>query len=179
MPGKYHPFLRILHWIMALLVISMIALGWTMEYLEDVIGKNNPTRLFLYDLHKSLGVIVIILVAVRVITRLMTAVPPLPQTIHPMIKVAAKVSHFALYALMVATPLVGYAMSDSFGKGVKLFDLPLPKFLPDNKVLGKTLADLHELFAYTLLALIVVHVAAAIRHRFFDKPENDVLKQIV
>jgi cytochrome b561 len=179
MQEKYHPFLRILHWVMAVLVITMIFLGWFMEYLEDVIGKTNPTRLFLYDLHKSLGVIVLVLIVIRIIARIVTFAPPLPQTMQPLIRIAAKSLHYTLYTLMVVTPLAGYAMSDSFGKGVKLFGLPLPRILSVNKELGKTLSELHSVFAYTLLALIVIHIAAAIWHRFFDKRENDTLPRIL
>ncbi len=179
MPKKYHPFLRALHWVMALLIIFQIFLGWFMEYLEGVIGKNNPTRLFLYDLHKSLGVTVLILVALRIIVRLTTFIPPLPNSIHPLIRTTAKVSHYAIYVLMVITPMVGYATSDSLGKGVKLFGLPLPKILPDDKELGKILGDLHGICAYTLLVLIIIHVVAAIWHRFFDKPENDTLRRLL
>jgi cytochrome b561 len=176
---KYPVHLRVLHWIMAVLVIFMIFLGWFMEYLEDIIGKTNPKRLFLYDLHKSLGIIVLLLVTIRIITRLVTYIPPLPQTIHPVLRMMAKAVQYAMYLLMVTIPLLGYAMSDSVGKGVKLFGIPLPIFLPANKGLGKTLGDLHGVFAYTLLGLVMAHIAGAIWHRFFDRPENDTLKRMV
>ena len=176
---KYNIYLRILHWVMALLVLTMIFLGWFMEYLEDIIGKTNPKRLFLYDLHKSLGIIVLILMIIRIITRLVTYIPPLPLTIHPGLRITSRISHYAMYLLMLAIPLLRYAMSDSFGKGVQLFGLPLPKPLPDNKLLGKKLAELHGFFAYTLLVLVIVHIAGVIWHRFFDKRVNNILSRMV
>ena len=62
---------------------------------------------------------------------------------------------------------------------MKLFGLPLPKFLPDYHCACATLGKLHDIFAYTLLALIIIHITAAMWHRFFDKPENDTLRRIV
>ena len=114
MPTKYHPFLRILHWLMALLIILQIFLGWYMEYSEDAMGgKDSPAHLALYNLHKSLGVTLLVLVSIRITTRIRTFVPPIPKSIPPGLRITAKASHYVLYALMVITPLVGYAMSDS------------------------------------------------------------------
>ena len=84
MPENYHPFLRILHWLMAILIIFQIFLGWYMEYSEDAMGgKDSPAHLALYNLHKSLGVTLLILVAIRITTRIATHVPPLPKSIPP------------------------------------------------------------------------------------------------
>ena len=177
--GKYHPFLRVLHWLMALLLLSQIFLGWYMEYSEDTMGKDSPAHLALYNLHKSLGIIILILVSARLVTRLTTFVPPFPETISPLMRAAAIATHYTMYALIVIIPLIGYAMSDSLGKGVKFFGMPLPKILPDNQELGESLSTLHNILAYTLLALIVVHVAAVIRHRLFDRPENNVVPRII
>jgi len=176
MPVKYHSFLRILHWVMALLIITMLFLGW---YMANMVEKNNPLRGSLYDLHKSIGVTLLILVIIRIAIRLATFIPPLPATIHPLIRAASQVSHYTLYIFMVIMPLSGYGMSNSFGRGVALFGIPLPKILPDDKEIGGLLRQVHGVAGYVLMGLVALHVAAALWHRFFDKKENDVLPRMV
>ncbi|CAG1773251.1 partial Cytochrome b561, partial [uncultured bacterium] len=85
--------------------------------------------------------------------------------------------HRALYALMVVTPLVGWADSNLHGRPVKLFGLPLPKLFPTVEDIGTTSGYIHTVLAYTLLGVVAVHVAAVIKHRYVDRA--DVLRRII
>ncbi len=172
---KYALTSRILHWVMALLIIFLLGLG---IYMSDFLSKDSSNRLEVYNLHKSLGVLVLILVFLRIINRLLTTTPALPFAISALEKKLAKFGHFALYFLMITTPLSGYLMSSFAGYPVKLFAIELPNFFEANFEFAGFFAETHELSAFSLLGLIVIHILAVIRHRFFDKPGNDVLNRM-
>ena len=173
---KYALTSRILHWVMALLIIFLLGLG---IYMNDFLDKDSANRLDVYNLHKSLGVVVLILVFIRIINRLLTRTPALPFAISALEKKLAKFGHFALYFLMITTPLSGYLMSSFAGYPVKLFSIELPNFFAPNFEIAGFFSEAHEVSAFTLLGLIVIHILAVIRHRFFDKPGNDVLNRMI
>jgi cytochrome b561 len=173
---KYALTSRILHWVMALLIIFLLGLG---IYMSDFLSKESPNHLEVYNLHKSLGVVVLILVFLRIINRLLTRTPALPFAISALEKKLAKFGHFALYFLMFTTPFSGYLMSSFAGYPVKLFAIELPNFFEANYKIAEFFSEVHELSAFTLLGLIVIHILAVIRHRFFDKPGNDVLNRMM
>lgn len=172
---KYHIYIRIIHWAMALIILGMIGVGWYMSGLP----KDGSLRNVLVDLHKSFGVLILILFFVRVAIRLATKIPPLPGTIPALQRKLAHLGHFMLYGLIFIVPLSGYAMSNMFGYRVKMFGLEMPKIFPDDKVIGRIAHEAHEILPYIFLAIIALHVAAVIQHHFFDKPENDILKRMV
>lgn len=172
---RYPAFLRLLHWAMAAVILGMIAVGWTMT---EISGLGAPLRGDLYALHKSFGVVALALIALRVLVRLATRIPPLPEGIAPWEKTAAGIGHLALYAGMVAVPLSGFVMSMASGKGVAWFGLSLPNPLGIDKKLAGIAHELHEVLPYVLLAVIAAHIAGALKHRFFDRPENDVLPRM-
>jgi cytochrome b561 len=172
---KYALTSRILHWVMAFLIIFLLGLG---IYMSDFLSNESPNRLEIYNLHKSLGVLVLILVFLRIINRLLTRTPALPFAISALEKKLAKFGHFALYFLMITTPLSGYLMSSFAGYPVKLFAIELPNFFEANFKIAGFFSEAHELSAFSLLGLIVIHILAVIRHRFFDKPGNDVLNRM-
>jgi cytochrome b561 len=87
--------------------------------------------------------------------------------------------HMLLYGLMIFMPLSGYLMSNFFGYPVHLFGLPLPMLVEKNMALGKFFASTHEILGFAFVAILGLHIAGAIKHRFFDKPENDVLGRIM
>ncbi len=168
---KYHISIRILHWVMALIILSLIAVGWVMaEY-----GEQLPNRMAVYNLHKSFGVLILILVAFRLVARITKGSPQMPEGIPSIVRKLARGAQALLYILIIAVPAVGYAMSNSFGYPVMLFGMPLPMLFPENKEIGKLLAEAHGILAYTMLVIVILHIAGAIKHRFFDKKENDVL----
>jgi cytochrome b561 len=155
----------LLHWLMAVVILGMIACGWYMSELEG----EDPLRPLLYDLHKAFGVTAFVLVVIRLLVRFTSRKPALPNSFRPLEVKAAATGHALLYVLMIAVPLSGYAMSTLFGFSVKWFGLELPKLLPVDRLLARDVKEMHELFAYSLLAVIAIHVAAVIKHYLFEK----------
>lgn len=173
---KYPLSMRVIHWVMALIILSLLALGF---YMTTFLDKDSSNRMMIYNLHKSFGALVIFLVVARIFFRLSSAVPALPNSIPKIIQKLAHSAHYALYFLMIFMPLSGYLMSNFFGYPVYLFGLPLPMIVEKNPELGKFFANIHEYLAYAFLVVLSLHVAGVIKHRFFDKPENDVLKRMI
>lgn len=172
---KYNALLRILHWAMGVTIIGLLTLG---IYMADL-DKEDPSRMDLYNLHKSFGALILILVFVRIAVRIFTKTPELPKGLSAFVKKAAKLAHYALYFFMFFIPLSGYIMSNSYGYPVAIFGFELPKLFADNKETGGLAGEAHELLAYALIALLILHVAGALKHRFFDKKENDVLGRMI
>ena len=173
---KYSLSSRIIHWLMAAIIIPTLGVG---IYMKDFLPKDSPNHLEIYSLHKSFGVIALIFIFIRIVNRLLNKPPKLPLSISKLEKILAYFGHFGLYILMILVPLSGYLMSNYFGFPVRLFEISLPNMVETNYELGKIFAETHEICAYFLLALVSIHIFAAIKHRFFDKPENDVLKRII
>jgi len=94
-------------------------------------------------------------------------------------KILAHLAHGALYLLMIIVPLSGYLMLNLFGYPVKFFSIELPSLVTANPELGMTFAEIHEVSAFILLGIVAIHILAVVKHRFFDKPENNVLKRII
>ena len=161
---------------MAARVLFMLALG---IYMTEIMLKDAPNHLEVYNLHKSFGVMVLILVVIRIINRLIYKAPPLPGGLLKWEKIASHLGHFGLYVLMIFVPLSGYLMSNFFGFPVHFFQIEMPFLVERNFELGRLFSELHQLLAYLLLALVIIHVLAVIKHRFFDKPENDVLQRMI
>jgi cytochrome b561 len=110
-----------------------------------------------------------------------SVVPTLPTGLSSWEARAAKIGHVALYVLMIVVPCMGYAMSSSFTQsdGVFFFGVNLPELLPKNDARFEVFQALHRYLAYTLLGLVVVHVAGALKHRFLEKDRgNDVLSRM-
>ena len=153
-----------LHWLMAVAIVANFCLGW---YMSDL--HMSLLRLKLFNYHKWAGVTILTLAALRLLWRLMKKPPadlPAPKWQH----LAAHVTHWALYALFFAVPLVGWAYSSAAGFPIVLFGvLPLPDFVAKNRELAETLKDLHGTLAWTLIALVALHVAAVGKHMIIDR----------
>jgi cytochrome b561 len=161
---------------MAAIILTLLAVG---IYMSEFLPKDAPNRMEIYNLHKSLGVIALVLIFFRIINRFIYKAPALPQSISKLEITLAHLAHFGLYFLMIIAPLSGYLMSNSFGYPAVFFGYELPFLIEKNVELGKFFAETHEVSTYSLLGLITLHISAVIKHRFFDKPENDVLKRMV
>jgi len=154
-----------LHWLIALLVFVTFPVGLVMSEMAL-----SPNKLRLLSYHKWLGVTVFILVMVRLVWRASHKPAPLLATMPHWQRVAANAVHVLLYVLLFAIPLSGWLMSSAKGfQTVYLGMLPLPDLLSKDKVLGDALAALHEVLNFALLALVVAHVAAAVKHQFVDR----------
>lgn len=153
-----------LHWVHALAIIAALAVG---SYMTDL--PVSPQRLKLYNWHKWLGITILTLSALRLLWRLghrPPADPPMPAWQRG----AAHATHAALYLLFFAIPLIGWAYSSAAGFPVVVFGvLPLPDFVPVSETLAETLKPWHGGLAKALAALIVLHVAAALKHQFIDR----------
>ena len=156
-----------LHWLTALLIFSAFPLGL---YMHDL--KLSPTKLHLYSYHKWIGITVLMLAVLRVLWRA-THKPPALHLARWQ-EIASQIVHGLIYLLILAVPISGWLMSSAKGvKTVWLGVLPLPDLVAKDKVLGHILSNAHTALNYTLLALVLLHVAAALKHHFIDR--DDVL----
>ncbi len=172
---EYPISMKIIHWTMALIILSVLAVGF---YMTNFMDRSAENRMSIYNLHKSFGVLILFLVAVRIFFRLTKPIPPLPDTIDNVTQCLSNLAHIALYVLMIAMPISGYLMSTYFGYPVHFFGIQLPMLVGTNPDFGKFFAEAHEFLAFALLGVIALHIAGVIKHRFFDIPENDVLKRM-
>lgn len=169
MPLRYPVLLRVIHWFMAVTIIALFAMGLYMTGLE----REDPLRGTLYGLHKSFGALILFLVLLRVVVKLATKTPKLPQVFAKWEIGLAHAAHGMLYVLMFAVPVAGICMSNSFGHGVSMFGLELPRLFPENREVGALAADLHEWLAFGIIGVALLHAAGALKHRFIDK--RDIL----
>lgn len=169
----YTPAAKILHWLIALIIFGMLPLGF---YMSDL--KLSPLKLQLYSWHKWAGVTIFMLVLIRLLWRIGNRPPALPSHMKPYEQWAAHLGHFALYALMLAIPLSGWLMSSAKGFQTVWFGvLPLPDLLDKNRELGELLEEVHETLNFILIAVLVGHVGAALKHHFIDR--DDVLTRML
>ncbi|KAF1072477.1 MAG: Cytochrome b561 [Pseudomonas citronellolis] len=158
-PTHFPLALRLLHWLMAPLVIGMLLIGLGM------VTSVSTRHAWLVDLHKPLGVALLALVLVRLGIRLASRVPRLPAVMPGWQQRLAKLSHWLLYALLLAQPLVGWAMQSAGGYPLVLFDgWTLPPLLAPSVYWHSVLRSAHSLLAYALMASILLHLAAALVH---------------
>jgi cytochrome b561 len=157
-PTRYPVRTRILHWLTALLVFSMLFIGFAMV---NSLGSYAALR----GVHMTLGVTVLVLVVVRAANRLTHRVPKLPDTVGWLEHKLVVGSELTLYALMLAQPLVGWAMVSATGQPAVVFgSLHLPRIAPFDANLYFILRQTHSLFAYALVAVIAAHVSAVLLH---------------
>jgi cytochrome b561 len=157
---------RVLHWLTALLIFITVPVAFAMS---GMLGKvSDAAAAFLYDSHKLIGITIFIIVIARLILR-MTKGAPSPEPMHPLQRLAADITHWMMYALLILVPIGGYVALQYFGE-IRLFGmLPLPSFDEPNKELSERLFSIHKLAAFTLVALVILHFTAAMFHRFIVK----------
>lgn len=164
-PDRYSWQAMLLHWSIALLIMGMLYLGYS---LEDI-PRNTPERAFYVNLHKSFGVLTLVLVLLRWAWRARHPPPPLPSHMPRWEILAATWSHRLLYLCMLLQPLSGY-LASSFNKyGIKFFGLPLPQWGWEDKEIRSVFNEVHATVAVLLLVLIGIHVLAALKHLLFDR----------
>ncbi len=164
---------KTLHWLMSLVIFSMLALGF---YMSDL--PLSPEKLKLYSWHKWAGVTLFLLVIIRLGWRITHTPPAMPDQMPQLQRRAAYAFHFLLYLLMFIIPLSGWLMSSAKGYQTVWFGvLPIPDLIPKNKMVGDSLQELHEALNTLLIGVLIIHVVAALKHHFFDK--DDILKQML
>ena len=183
---RYNKTAVFLHWLIAIGIFGMFALGW---YASDL-PKDAPKqaaydlfdwgiytwqlaepispRSFYYNLHKSLGLTVFAIILIRILWRLVNKPPELLDTYKKWEKSLATITHRLLYILLIALPLTGVIMSAYSKYGIKWFGLPFIKGL-DNNAMRELYKEAHEVIGIVLLVLIAIHVLGALKHKFIDK----------
>ncbi len=158
-----------LHWLLALALVGIFCVGLYMVGLPF-----SPAKLKLINWHKWAGITILTLSALRLLWRLTHRPPPLPAQVQAAMPAWQRVAHHGthglLYALFFAVPLIGWAYSSAAGFPIVLFGvLPLPDLLPVDKDLAEAIKPWHRAAAFALAALVLLHVAAALKHHFIDR----------
>lgn len=176
---RYPLTMRVLHWVRALLLLSLVPLGWYMSSLPD----QAPVKFaVLYPTHKEFGVLAFLVVCLALLVRTRSRVPELPNGLAHWEVTLAHVTHRLLYALAIIVPLIGYARSSTYTQsdGVPFFFFMIPEVLPKNDNVSEVLSQLHKILAFTLLGVAVLHILGTLKHRFFDRRrETDVLSRMI
>lgn len=154
-PAAFHPFARLLHWLMAVLILAMLFIG------VGMVSDLSTRHPLLVELHKATGLLLLLLVLVRIAVRLTVPHPPLPADLPALQRLAAKALHIALYGLMLSMPLLGWAMLSAGGYPRPL---QLPAIAPHDLQLYALLRGAHSWAGYLLFATVLVHLGAALMH---------------
>lgn len=164
---------KFLHWTIATLIFVQFALGWTAAS-----WHLSPTKLDLFVWHKSIGLLVLLLVLLRLLWRFVNPVPTLPADTRPWERTAARLSHGLLYLLMLAIPLSGWVINSAAKVPFRVFWLfPLPAIVAPDKVLAELAKQVHFILFVTIATVVVLHMAAAFRHHFAKR--NDTLTRML
>ena len=166
---RYNSVSIILHWVLGAALVAIFIFG---AYMADL--PFSPQRLKLFNWHKWAGISILVLSALRLLWRLTHPAPALPASIELAMPgwqlKAHQLTHVALYALFFIVPLIGWAYTSAAGFPVVLFGLlPLPDLLGADKGLAELIKPWHEISAFALAGLVVLHVAAALKHHFIDR----------
>ena len=161
---RWGPVSQALHWLIALLVLAMAAIGLSLDELP-----RSPKWFWVYDLHKSIGLSVLALVVVRLGWRLYAGAPPPVPGLPRIQRLAAGVTHWLLYLLIIAMPLSGWLYDSASGlRPLRWFgQVAVPKLVAPDEHLAGDMHDLHETLFLVLVALVLAHVAAALWHHVF------------
>lgn len=158
MADRFPLFSRLLHWVMAAMILAMLFIGIGMT-------ASLTDYHWLLSLHRPLGIAVLVLAAVRLVNRLVNPGPPVPAAMPPLLRRAAEASHVVLYGLMLGEPLVGWAMLSAAGLPIVMFgSFALPPILGESPAVFALLRETHTVLAFLLLATVIAHVSAALMH---------------
>lgn len=184
MNQKYNIIAIILHWLIALAIFFQLACGlWMVKAVKNDLTRDLAYNFYQY--HKSVGLMILVLSIFRLIWRLTHKTPPLPDSMKNWEKLAANLGHYALYFFMIAIPFLGWAMVSTSSYGIPtiifgLFEWPHITFLANLS----NVADLHEIFgeghellSWAMIFLLLVHIAAALKHQFIIK--DNLLKRMI
>jgi cytochrome b561 len=173
-PRRWGAIAQLLHWLIVVLIIMQVTLAVMADDLPAGVRK-----IALLARHKSIGITILMLVIVRLLWRWANPTPELPRTLRPYEMTLARVTHALLYVLLILIPLSGWMMSSARGFPVSWFGLfTLPDLVPKNRPLYNTLVTAHVTLAWWVLgAVLVLHVAAALKHHFWLR--DDTLRRML
>lgn len=183
---RYTKTAVVLHWLIAIFVVVMFAIGWFMADIPKEGPKQSAydlldlgiytwqlseevtARTFYFNLHKSLGITIFALIAIRILWRVTHKPPALLTSYKAMERKVATGTHHLLYLLMVAVPASGLVTGITSKYGLKWFGITIVEGLA-NKPVHEASAGAHEVLTFVFLALIVLHLLGALKHKFVDK----------
>jgi cytochrome b561 len=158
--GGYPATSKLLHWAVAICVLTTAVVAISMVRIGE-----GPTHDALYNFHKSLGVLILVLMILRLINRLTAGAPAPDPEIEPWQRTVSSAVHGSLYVLLLAMPIVGYIANSAFGAATPFFGLfELPPIVGKNEALATNLFTLHRWVGFLVIALAVVHISAALYH---------------
>ena len=177
-PARYTAVAILLHWLIAAAIAALIVIGLIMTQLSARLPQMEVFKL--YQLHKSIGITVLLLVVLRVLWRFTHRPPPLPREMPAAEKGAAHGVHWLLYLFMIGMPLTGWAVvsSSPFNLPTVLYslvpwpDLPILPTLANKAAVSHVLAWVHAYGSWILIALLAVHIGAGLRHHFIKRDET-------
>jgi len=177
-PKCYGVVAMTLHWLIAAAIIGMLVFGKYMNGLPDT----DANKFALYQLHKSVGITILVLSVARLGWRLVNVVPPLPAGMPAWQRWGAHLSHFGLYVLMIGIPLSGWARVSSDPIGIPtiwfgMFEIPPLPGLGVGKDISHDMHEAHELLGNAMILLLLLHVGAALKHHFWDR--DTVLRRML
>lgn len=165
MTDRYPRALRALHWGMAGLILLTLALGLIMGRVPP-----GPQMDQLFDLHKSCGILALVLILLRLWLRVRGPLPPPAAGVSGLQEKVVHAVHHGFYAVLLAMPLLGWAGSSAYGAPVIVFGLvTLPALLAEQKPFAEWLFSVHVLLGFTLIGLIGAHIAGVAYHQFIRK----------
>jgi cytochrome b561 len=164
---RYSLTQRLLHWLIAVLVMVLLAIGltfWTLGYDGTVALFGNDSTNLLYKYHKTLGILVLVLMIVRVALRRATPPPAYTPPLAATERVVSRTAHLLIYVLLLGMPVGGWLATAAGGYPVQFFDWELPSLIGKNEVLSEQLFRFHGIGGLVLTALLVLHIGAGLRH---------------
>ena len=162
--ARYDRLTILFHWVMAALIFYAAA--------SILIADDLPRGAFrdlIKTSHNSVGAVVVVLLALRILWRMVSTAPPMPDGMSPRQQRLARLAHFGLYGLMAAVPLLGMAAHFLRGRGLEFGFFSIASPLAANRALSRSIKEVHELAAYALLGLVAFHIAAALWHQFIKR----------
>ncbi|PCI58478.1 MAG: cytochrome B [Methylophilaceae bacterium] len=189
MTNRYTKTAMFLHWLIALGIIGMFALGWFMSnlpkeapkqiaydlfdwgiYTWDLAKEASP-RSFYFNFHKSIGITLLALITIRILWRVTHKPPAMLTSYKAWERKLSTAAHHLLYLLMIAIPVSGLIMAVSSKYGVKWFGIKMLAGL-DNKPLRETFYSIHEIAGIVMLVVLALHIAGALKHKLIDKDDT-------
>lgn len=156
---------KFLHWSIATLIFVQFALGWI-----AVSWRLSPTKLELFTWHKSIGILILLLVVLRLLWRFANVAPALPVDTPAGERTAAHASHTVLYLLMLAIPLSGWVINSAAKIPFRVFWLfPLPSIVAPDKTVAELAKQIHFILFIAIAVVVGIHIAAALRHHFVKR----------
>ncbi|MDB5945322.1 MAG: putative cytochrome [Ramlibacter sp.] len=155
-----------LHWLLAVLMIGMTGLGWYMMTIEK-----QPQGPWYFDLHRSIGLVVFVLVLLRVLWRLGHRPAPLPAAVPRWQVTLSSITQYLLYACMVVMPVTGFVGSSYSKAGVRFFGMALPVWAVPSRATAAWFFSVHSITVWILVGLIVLHAAGGLKHLLIDRDQ--------